>query len=99
MLFKMLNRQAWKESGHNPDRMLRDLSPEILSVAAENPDYLRHYHVVMSLFQNYMTRKERPFFNGNKSRDRFKNPIDKTVRSDSVKEYVHRYSVNGIKTA
>ena len=42
MLFEMLNRQAWKESGHNPDRMLRELSPEIMSATAENPDYLRH---------------------------------------------------------
>jgi starch phosphorylase len=64
MLFKMLNRQAWKESGHNPDKMLRELSPDILTAAAKNPDYLRHYHVVMSLFENYMTRRENPFFNG-----------------------------------
>ena len=63
MLFKMLNRQAWKESGHNPDKMLRELSSEILSAAADNPDYLRHYNVVMSLFNNYMIRKENPFFN------------------------------------
>ena len=63
MLFKMLNRQAWKESGHNPDKMLRELSPEILSAAADNPDYLRHYNVVMSLFNSYMIRKENPFFN------------------------------------
>lgn len=59
MLFKMLNRQAWKESGHNPDKMLRELSPEIIEAAAQNPDYLRHYHVVMSLFRNYMSRNER----------------------------------------
>ncbi|MCB2147790.1 MAG: alpha-glucan family phosphorylase [Deltaproteobacteria bacterium] len=63
MLFKMLNRQAWKESGHNPDKMLRELSPEILSAAADNPDYLRHYNVVMSLFNSYMVRKENPLFN------------------------------------
>ncbi len=60
MLFKMLNRQAWKESGHNPDKMLRELSSEILSAAAKDPNYLRHYHVVMSLFRNYMSRRERP---------------------------------------
>ena len=62
MLFKMLNRQAWKESGHNPDKMLRELSPDILADAAENKDYLRHYNVVMSLFQNYMKRREHPLF-------------------------------------
>ncbi len=64
MLFKMLNRQAWKESGHNPDKMLRELSPEILSAAAQSPDFLRHYHVVMSLFQNYMARKDHLVLNG-----------------------------------
>ncbi|MCG6910032.1 MAG: DUF3417 domain-containing protein [Deltaproteobacteria bacterium] len=64
MLFKMLNRQAWKESGHNPDKMLRELSPEILAAAAQNPDYLRHYHVVMSLFQAYMNQIRNPRCNG-----------------------------------
>lgn len=64
ILFKMLNRQAWKESGHNPDKMLRDLSPQILANAAENPNYLRHYNVVMSLYTSYMSRKDNPFFNG-----------------------------------
>ena len=30
MLFKMLNRIVWKESGHNPVQMLRDFPPDIL---------------------------------------------------------------------
>ena len=30
MLFKSLDRQAWKDSGHNPDKMLRELPREIL---------------------------------------------------------------------
>lgn len=25
MLFKMLSRQAWKKSGHNPDKMFREM--------------------------------------------------------------------------
>ena len=37
MLFKMLDRQAWKESGHNPDKMLREMPAEILHAAAANP--------------------------------------------------------------
>ncbi|MGD9034808.1 MAG: DUF3417 domain-containing protein, partial [Desulfobacteraceae bacterium] len=48
MLFKMLNRQAWKESGHNPDKMLKEIPNEDLESAASNPDYLRHYDVVLS---------------------------------------------------
>jgi starch phosphorylase len=51
MLFKMLNRQAWKESGHNPDKMLKELPKEGLESAANDPDYLRHYDVVLSKFR------------------------------------------------
>ncbi|MDY7038810.1 MAG: DUF3417 domain-containing protein, partial [Thermodesulfobacteriota bacterium] len=45
MLFKMLNRQAWKESGHNPDKMLRETPEEDLESAASDADYLRLYDV------------------------------------------------------
>lgn len=54
MLFKTLDRQAWKESVHNPDKMLKELPKEILEAAAGNPDYLRQYDVVMSRFKKYM---------------------------------------------
>jgi len=62
MLFKMLDRQAWKDSGYNPDKMLRELPADILNAAAGNPDYLRYYDVVRSIFQKYMNRQECPFF-------------------------------------
>ncbi len=64
MLFKALNRQAWKESGHNPDKTLRELSTDILLEASQDPDYLRRYDVVMSLFNNYMSRRDISIFNG-----------------------------------
>ncbi len=54
MLFKTLDRQAWKESVHNPDKMLKKLPKEILDAAAENQDYLRQYDVVLSQFNKYM---------------------------------------------
>ncbi|MBU2515298.1 alpha-glucan family phosphorylase [bacterium] len=54
MLFKMLNRQLWKETNHNPDKMLRDLPNEILAKAAQNPEYLRDYDVVISRFNKYL---------------------------------------------
>ena len=47
MLFKSLDRQAWKESIHNPDKMLKELPSEIMERAAVDEDYLRHYDVVM----------------------------------------------------
>jgi len=57
MLFKMLNRQAWKESGHNPDKMLKELPKEDLESAANDPDYLRHFDVVLSRFRKEMGKK------------------------------------------
>ena len=57
MLFKMLNRQAWKESGHNPDKMLKEIPKEDLESAANNPDYLRHYDVVLSKFRKEIGKK------------------------------------------
>jgi len=60
MLFKTLDRQAWKESVHNPDKMLKELPIEILEAAAGNPDYLRQYDAVMSRFKKYMKTKGCP---------------------------------------
>jgi starch phosphorylase len=57
MLFKMLNRQAWKESGHNPDKMLKELPKGDLESAANDPDYLRHYDVVLSKFRKEIGKK------------------------------------------
>jgi starch phosphorylase len=58
MLFKMLDRQIWKESGHNPIKMLKELPREILEAAAHNPEYLRHYDEVFSEFQQAMDATE-----------------------------------------
>ncbi len=54
MLFKMLDRQLWKESLHNPVKMLKGLPAEVLESAAKNPDYLRHYDAVMARFRHYV---------------------------------------------
>jgi starch phosphorylase len=54
MLFKMLDRQTWKESGHNPDKMLKELPREILEAAAQDPEYGRHYDVVLQRFREDM---------------------------------------------
>lgn len=57
MLFKMLARPAWKESIHNPVKMLRELPQEVLESAANNPDYLHHYDSVLAQFRHYMNTK------------------------------------------
>jgi len=58
MLFKMLNRQAWKENGHNPDKMLKELPGEVLESAASDPEYLRQYDAVLAHFQEDMAADE-----------------------------------------
>jgi starch phosphorylase len=60
MLFKSIDRQAWKESIHNPDKMLKEIPKEILARAAADEDYLRNYDGVMSQFRKYMEQKGCP---------------------------------------
>jgi starch phosphorylase len=62
MLFKSLDRQAWKESVHNPDKMLKELPKEILERAATDEDYLRNYDVVMPQFEKYMQQNNCPLW-------------------------------------
>jgi starch phosphorylase len=58
MLFKSLHRQGWKDSGHNPDKMLKELPKEVLESAANNPDYLRHYDAVLSKFRKEISKEK-----------------------------------------
>ncbi len=56
MVFKSLNRQAWKENRHNPDKTLKELPAETLAEAAADPDFLRHYDLVLSQFRKYLEK-------------------------------------------
>lgn len=51
MLFKKLNREAWKEGYHNPIKMLKELPGNVLQSASKSPEYLRHYYAAMAKFQ------------------------------------------------
>jgi starch phosphorylase len=57
MLFKLLDRTIWKESVHNPVKMLGELPKEILEEASNNPDYLKQYDTVMSNFNVEMSAR------------------------------------------
>ncbi|MBC8316952.1 MAG: alpha-glucan family phosphorylase [Desulfobulbaceae bacterium] len=57
MLFKMLNRRRWKESIHNPDKMLKEMPPEQLLAASRDEEFLAHYDDVLSQFREYMAVK------------------------------------------
>jgi starch phosphorylase len=61
MLFKTLNRQVWKESSHNPDKMLKELPAEILESATHDPEYLERYKEVMAKFRDDISSTETCF--------------------------------------
>lgn len=50
MLFKRLDRIAWKASGHNPDKMLKSLPPERFQTAMANPAYMTRFKEVYADF-------------------------------------------------
>ncbi len=58
MLFNESGRQAWKGSGHNPTRMLRDLPKGVLISAENDQQYLRHHQFVLSRFNEAMRTQE-----------------------------------------
>jgi starch phosphorylase len=57
MLFKMLSRPVWKETRHNPDKLLKEVPQGALESAANDPEYLRHYDEVLSQFRKDMEEK------------------------------------------
>ena len=50
-LFKRLSRAAWKLSGHNPVKMLREIDKAALDGAAGDSGFLAHYDQVMEKFR------------------------------------------------
>lgn len=57
ILFKQINNHAWRESIHNPVKMLRDIPDSFLNKVASNPEYLRRYDISMDRFNRYMTAR------------------------------------------
>ncbi len=49
-LFRALDYPLWRNSGHNPVKELRELSPEALQAAATDPSFMTLYDSVMSTF-------------------------------------------------
>ena len=54
MLYKKLSRPEWKESVHNPVKMLRELPGEVFLAAGNDPKYVSHYSAIMSRFRSDM---------------------------------------------
>jgi len=61
MLFKLLGRMRWKETVHNPVKMLSELPLEELEKACKSLSYLRLYDEVMAEFEAYMANTSRWF--------------------------------------
>ncbi len=62
MVFKTLDRVAWKESGHNPVKMLKELPPGTLEAAAQEPDYCHHVDAVLARFRREIAAKKGCFY-------------------------------------
>lgn len=58
MLFKMLSRRRWKESIHNPDKMLKEMPASLLQAASRDAGFLAHYDTVLAQFHRYMALQE-----------------------------------------
>ena len=54
----MLNRIVWKESGHNPVKMLRELPREVLESVVNDQEYLHLYDVALTRFHNNIKTKK-----------------------------------------
>ncbi|MFC2012566.1 alpha-glucan family phosphorylase [Chloroflexota bacterium] len=47
-VFRVLDYPLWRISGHNPVKVLREVSPDVLQAAVTNPSFLELYDSVMS---------------------------------------------------
>src|SRR5512137_2379980 len=53
-LFKLLSRQGWHLSNHNPVKMINRMDEAAFEAASQDSHFLRHYDSVMAQFESYM---------------------------------------------
>ncbi len=61
-LFKSISPYLWKESGHNPIKLLKSLSDDDFKILINNKNFMEEYKFVLALFENYIhndTQKEK----------------------------------------
>lgn len=56
-IFKLLNKELWKHSGHNPLQLFEDISPATLMAAEKNPEIQQYYTELVKKFDAYMQDK------------------------------------------
>ena len=70
-LFGRLDYDLWERLGHNPIRLLKELSPARLKVAAKDQEYLTLYDTVFKTFDTYFSKETW----SQKAHPELKNPI------------------------
>ncbi|MBI4285806.1 MAG: alpha-glucan family phosphorylase [Chloroflexi bacterium] len=63
-IFRSLDYPLWRAGGHNPVKVLREINPETLEAAANDPDFLAAYDSVMSAFDADMNNPNTWFETG-----------------------------------
>src|SRR4029079_2545414 len=61
LLFKRLDPDVWKNTQHNPVKLLHTIAPDRLIAAARDPDFLREYDVTMKGFDRALRGNEKWF--------------------------------------
>lgn len=57
-LFRRLDRSLWRRTQHNPVKMLHHISPLILGLRAEDPEFLSLFDATIARFDSYMNPRE-----------------------------------------
>ena len=81
---KNLSRPEWKESVHNPVKMLRELPAEAFLAAAKDPKYVSHYSAIMSRFRSEINE------NGGWFSQQMKNSGNQLIAYFSAEYGLHR---------
>jgi starch phosphorylase len=82
-VFRTLDYQLWKSSGHNPVRELQEVRPETLQTAVTDPSFLALYDSVMSTFDDDMSASN-TWFTGN-----YLNLLDSPLAYFSMEYAIH----------
>jgi len=61
LLFKRLDPDVWKNTQHNPVKLLHTIDTSRLTAAARDPDFLREYDLTMKGLDRAMRRSEKWF--------------------------------------
>lgn len=56
-IFILLNKELWKQSGHNPLKMFEDICPASLMAAEKNDEIQKYYNELVTKFDEYMKKK------------------------------------------